>query len=221
MKVRLFRVPVVLLMLLGLILISCQEEDVTPAASVPQPTVISNPVIDQPIVTPADETGNEGVSVEVPAEENDASAEEEAVGEEPAVVEEPASAGETQPVEEDVSPASDEGETVQHEVQQGDWLLQIARCYGADYTAVRRANPQIWNPNWIKPGAIVTVPNTGSHGDVHGSPCVAEYTVALGDTWLGLAERFGTTAVILRRVNPGPLLAADKIFVPAHNVPTE
>ncbi|MCP4421735.1 MAG: LysM peptidoglycan-binding domain-containing protein [Chloroflexi bacterium] len=61
------------------------------------------------------------------------------------------------------------------------------------------------------------MPNIGSIGEINGAPCVAEYTVAAGETWIGLAKRFGTTAVILRRVNPGRLWAGDKIIVPAHS----
>ncbi|WP_420644705.1 LysM peptidoglycan-binding domain-containing protein [Candidatus Leptofilum sp.] len=218
MKFRTIRVPVLFFVLVGLLLTaSCQEEGPTPAVPLNQPlNPVNNPddtaVIDQPAVTseePAEETVEQQ---EEPAEE-EAEVEQQ---EEPAV-EEPAPTEETSPAENTNVPAV--GSTVDHQVQAGDWLMQIARCYGADYAAVRRANPQLANPNFIKPGAVVTVPNIGSHGDVHGSPCVAEYTVAMGDTWLGLAEQFGTTAVILRRVNPGPLLAADKIIVPAY--PTE
>ncbi|GJM41803.1 MAG: hypothetical protein DHS20C20_20850 [Ardenticatenaceae bacterium] len=108
------------------------------------------------------------------------------------------------------------GSTVQHKVQVGEWLMQIARCYGADYRAVRQANPNVIYPDFIMPGSTVAVPNVGSVGEIGGTPCVGEYTIVAGDTWIGLAERFGTTAVILQRVNPGSLLAGDKIFVPAH-----
>lgn len=143
----------------------------------------------------------------------------------PAAVEEPAApvevseAVQAEPVPEEIVGAETAvptpGSTVQHQVQMGEWLMQIARCYGADYGTVRRANASIWFPDFIAPGTTVTVPDVGSVGAIHGAPCVADYVVNDGDTWSELAARFGTTAVILQRVNPGPLLAGNKIIVPA------
>lgn len=105
------------------------------------------------------------------------------------------------------------GATVRHVVGRGDWLLQIARCYGASYPAVRAAN---WlpNPDMIMPGAIITVPNIGSEGRIIGPPCVQSYTVLAGDTWESLAARYGTTAAILQRANPGALSVGRQIWVP-------
>ncbi len=211
MKIHFVRVPVIFFLMFSLILVtSCQqEEDPIPAAPLSVDPV-DNPE-DTTIIDPPVEPPDESAAVQEEPEESGEEPPEEEVEDEPAPVEEPPPSDNTD------LPAV--GATVEHQVQVGDWLMQIARCYGADYAAVRRANPQLANPNWIKPGAVITVPNVGSEGEAHGSPCVAEYTVALGDTWLGLADQFGTTAVILRRINPGPLLAADKIIVPAH--PTE
>lgn len=212
-----YRFSPVLAVLFGLFLMSCQQEEPVPSAPV-APLTVNDPeseaVIEQPVVVSegsVPSTEDEPVAPEGAAEESAVVEEVEAEQLVEAVAEEGGGAPESTAV-------LQTNANVEHQVQAGDWLMQIARCYGADYAAVRRANPQLANPNWLLPGMTVTVPDAGSVGEVHGSPCVAEYTVALGDTWLGLAERFGTTAVILQRVNPGPLLAADKIIVPAHGV---
>jgi LysM repeat protein len=105
------------------------------------------------------------------------------------------------------------GSTVQHTVARGDWLLQVARCYGTSYAAVRDANTLPF-PDLIRPGDALTVPNVGSVGPIIGPPCVVEYTVQPGDSWDGLAARTGTTAAVLQRANPGPLTAGRVIFLP-------
>lgn len=106
------------------------------------------------------------------------------------------------------------GTTVQHQVRQGEWLLQIARCYGASYTAVRQANP-LFNVNIIYPGSTIIVPNVGSEGEAVGPPCVQQYTVQAGDTWQSLAQQFQTTVAILQRANPGLLTPGRQIYVPS------
>lgn len=106
------------------------------------------------------------------------------------------------------------GTTIQHTVTEGEWLLQISRCYGTSYAAVLQANRNIANPNRILPGWQVTVPNAGSQGAIIGPPCVVIYVVQPGDTFNALAQRYGTTAAILQRANPGPLVAGETIFVP-------
>jgi len=105
------------------------------------------------------------------------------------------------------------GTTVQHVVSRGEWLLQIARCYGASYSAVRAAN---WlpNPDYILPGQVLTIPNIGSQGRIIGPPCVQAHAVEAGETWESMATRFGTTTAILRRANPGELSVGRIIWAP-------
>lgn len=105
------------------------------------------------------------------------------------------------------------GSTVRHVVSRGEWLLQIARCYGVSYAALWVANP-IPNPNYILPGQILTVPDIGREGAITGAPCVVAYTVVAGDTWESLALRHGTTTAILQRANPGALSVGRSIWVP-------
>ena len=105
------------------------------------------------------------------------------------------------------------GATVQHVVNRGEWLLQIARCYGAPYAAVHAANA-LPNPDLILPGQVIIVPNIGSAGRIIGPPCVQAYFVQAGDTWESLATRFGTTTAILQRANPGNLAPGRAIWAP-------
>lgn len=105
------------------------------------------------------------------------------------------------------------GSTARHAVSSGEWLLQIARCYGVPYKSVLTAN-NLYNPDYILPGAIITVPNVGSQGAITGPPCVVAYTVVSGDTWESLAQRYQSTTAILQRANPGALTVGRSIWVP-------
>lgn len=105
------------------------------------------------------------------------------------------------------------GATARHVVSRGEWLMQIARCYGVDYTALLAANPMTY-PDYLLPGQTLTVPNIGSQGAITGAPCVVSYTVVAGDTWESLAQRQRTTAAILQRANPGALSIGRAIWVP-------
>lgn len=105
------------------------------------------------------------------------------------------------------------GATIRHGVSRGEWVLQIARCYSVTYESVLAAN-HLPNPDYILPGAILTIPNIGSLGRITGPPCVVSYSVVAGDTWDSLALRYGTTPAILRRANPGALAVGRSIWVP-------
>lgn len=105
------------------------------------------------------------------------------------------------------------GATIRHQVIQGEWLIQIARCYGTTYAAIHGANA-LPNPNLIYPGDVITVPAIGSIGRIVGPPCVQRYTVVAGDTWESLATRFATTTTILQLANPGALTTGRQIWAP-------
>jgi LysM repeat protein len=111
------------------------------------------------------------------------------------------------------------GSTIPHTVIKGDWLLQIARCYGADYGALRRANLWIVNPNLIQPNTIVTIPNAGSKGTIYGPPCVKFHTVQTGDTWASIAQAYNADVVVLQAANRGVALTVGKVIkVPVNSV---
>jgi LysM repeat protein len=105
------------------------------------------------------------------------------------------------------------GSTIQHKVAAGEWIIQIARCYGADYKKVIQANPQLASPSQISPNTTLTVPNIGSAGKIYGPPCVVAHTVVAGETWTSIAQKYNASVAVLQRVNPGTLTAGKVINV--------
>ena len=109
------------------------------------------------------------------------------------------------------------GSTIQHTVVTGEWLWQIARCYGADPNKVVQANPQLANPGQIKPDTIVTVPNIGSVGTIYGPPCVGTYTVQSGDTWNSIALKYNADPSVLQMVNSNTFAIGSVLTVPLNS----
>lgn len=106
------------------------------------------------------------------------------------------------------------GSTVQHQVADGESLIQIARCYGANFDEVRNANSEIENPNDSLPDMIVNVPHIGSNGKIYGPPCSVLYTVQSKDTWSSIAQKYHADIVILQALNPGELSVGRRLNVP-------
>ena len=120
------------------------------------------------------------------------------------------------------------GSTIKHQVNDGEWMLQIARCYGADFTAVRNANPQVIDPDLIWPVTdVLTIPNVGSNGPIYGPPCVVYYTVQAGDTWESIAAKYNADLAVLKEANKDLTLASGvKLKIPINSagsgvVPTQ
>jgi len=113
------------------------------------------------------------------------------------------------------------GTTVQHTVLEGEWLWQIARCYGADPKQVVQANSQLPNPAMIKEGTIVSVPNIGSKGKIYQTnppiPCIAMHTVQAGETWASIAQKYNADLVVLQTVNQNNLGVGTVIKVPLNS----
>lgn len=109
------------------------------------------------------------------------------------------------------------GATIQHTVVSGEWLWQIARCYGVDPTKLIQANPQLTNPAEISPNIVITVPNIGSAGTPYGPPCVVSYVVQSGDTWNSIAQKYNADAGLLQLVNPGALTPGSTIKIPRNS----
>ena len=110
------------------------------------------------------------------------------------------------------------GSTIQHRVVEGEWLTQIARCYGASVDGIREANPQIPNPAPpLQPNMIIAVPQIGSLGKVYGPPCVAFYTVKSGDTWVSIAQRYNTDIAVLQVTNKGVLAIGTVLRIPINS----
>jgi len=109
------------------------------------------------------------------------------------------------------------GSTIQHQVAVGEWLIQIARCYGANSKDVIDANPQISDPDFILPAMIVTVPRIGSAGTIYGPPCITYHTVQSGDTWTSIAQRYNADLAVLQHVNPVSLTNGTILKIPLNS----
>lgn len=109
------------------------------------------------------------------------------------------------------------GSTIKYQVLAGDWLWQIARCYGADPNKVIEANTQIADPAQISPDTTVTVPNIGSAGKIYGPPCVGTHTVQSGDTWNSVALKYNADLNVLQMVNKNSLANGTLLKVPLNS----
>jgi hypothetical protein len=107
------------------------------------------------------------------------------------------------------------GSTIRHQVVSGEWLWQIARCYGADPQKVSEANPP--TPGEISPGTTVIVPNIGSAGKIYGPPCVGMHTVQSGETWNSIAQKYNADATVLQMVNANTLSVGKVLKVPLNS----
>ncbi len=84
-----------------------------------------------------------------------------------------------------------------HVVQQGEWLLQIARQYGVDWRELAAYN-NIVNPNRIYPGQVLRIPGAG------GQPPTGNeilYTVQPGDNLFRIALRYNLNYLYLASYN--------------------
>jgi uncharacterized repeat protein (TIGR01451 family) len=110
------------------------------------------------------------------------------------------------------------GATVQHTVADGEWLWQIARCYGADPEATIAANKQLANPAQLKAGIVVTVPNIGSNGAVHApaNPCIKKHIVQSTDTWTSIAQLYGADPGLTQMANSNILTVGKEVRVPLY-----
>jgi LysM repeat protein len=111
-----------------------------------------------------------------------------------------------------------------HTVQQGEWLLSIARKFNIAPDALLAANPSLAaNPDSLDVGDVLTIPNCGggeqpavavptatsadtTTGDVvptQGNIELSDriYSVAEGDTLGAIARKFGTTVQAIKEVN--------------------
>lgn len=120
------------------------------------------------------------------------------------------------PITKTTPPAAAIGTTVQHKVVDGEWLWQIARCYGADPAKTVAANSQLANAAQLKAGMIVTVPNIGSNGTVHAppQPCVTKHVVKSGDTWSSIASQYGADPGFMQMVNSNTMVVGKEVKVP-------
>ncbi len=109
------------------------------------------------------------------------------------------------------------GSTISHTVADGEWIWQIARCYGVSPNAIIAANRQLANPAQISPKMVITVPNIGSAGTIYGPPCVVKHPVKSGDTWDSIAQLYNADVSILKLVNKNTLTVGSEINVPRNS----
>jgi uncharacterized repeat protein (TIGR01451 family) len=110
------------------------------------------------------------------------------------------------------------GSTIQHGVTVGESLLQIARCYGADFEEVLNVNPQISDPRNLSPGMIISVPRIGSAGKVYGRPCVTFHIIQSKDTWASIASKYRTDQALLMETNRNiPFTVGLVLIIPSNS----
>jgi LysM repeat protein len=97
-----------------------------------------------------------------------------------------------------------------HTVVDGEWLWQIARCYGVDPNKLAADNKdKIPNPGLIMPGTTLIVNNPGSYSKYYGPEHCVEvvmYTVQTGDTWKSLGQKYNADPTVLQLANPNATL---------------
>ncbi len=94
------------------------------------------------------------------------------------------------------------GESATHVIKQGEWLIQIARCYGTSPESIRNQN-YIPYPGWIMPGESLTIPDVGSVSEPFLEPCIMFYTVKDGDTLYSIAQAYQVELDMLLKANYG------------------
>jgi len=109
------------------------------------------------------------------------------------------------------------GSTISYTVKEGEWLWQIARCFGTDPNKLIEANKQLTDPAQIKKGDVITIPNVGSTGKVSDEPCVKLHTVQSGETWNSIAQLYNADPVITQMVNDNSLAVGSVIKVPRNS----
>ena len=119
----------------------------------------------------------------------------------------------TPPSSADLTP----GSSIQHKVIEGEWLWQIARCYGVTPQSIIQANSQLSDPDQISPDTILTVPDIGNAGTIYGPPCVKPYTVQPGDTWTSIAQQFNADVTVLQMANSNTLTVGNVLTVPVNS----
>ncbi len=91
-------------------------------------------------------------------------------------------------------------ESAMHTVVYGEWLMQIARCYGTTVSAIRAHN-YIYNPDYIYPGQVLYIPDIGSVGPYYGTACVDYHMVEAGETLESIAAAHSISQSELARIN--------------------
>jgi N-acetylmuramoyl-L-alanine amidase len=96
-------------------------------------------------------------------------------------------------------PAAAAARPATYSVRQGDTFWSLSRELGTTVAALEAANPDVSALD-LYPGLVLHLP--GASGPAAPSVTSGSYTVRQGDTFWGLARRFGTTVATLEAANP-------------------
>ena len=87
-----------------------------------------------------------------------------------------------------------------HIVQKGETLYSLSRTYGTTVQAICAANG-IADGSSVRAGQKLTIPDTKPAATEQRQAADGSYTVEKGDTWYGIARRFGTNVSKLYELN--------------------
>jgi LysM repeat protein len=111
----------------------------------------------------------------------------------------------------------DSCKAVYHVVRAGQNLTQIASYYGVSVQAIVKAN-NLWNPNVIYVGQVLTIPVPCTPAPPAPSGCTAIHVVKRGEYLKVIATRYGTTVNVLVQLNnirnPNLIYVGQRLKVP-------
>ncbi|MEK4069032.1 phage tail tip lysozyme [Peribacillus sp. FSL R5-0717] len=88
-----------------------------------------------------------------------------------------------------------------HTVQQGEDFWKIAEKYQVNFEDLIKANPDIHNPNNLRVGEVINLPNAAGGPD-NTNPQMQKYTVQPGDSLWKIAEIYQVNLDEVRKANP-------------------
>ena len=86
-------------------------------------------------------------------------------------------------------------------IQAGDTFFLLAQRFGTTVEAIQQANPGV-DPRNLQIGQVICIP-VKPPTQVPPCPGGFHYSIAPGDTFFLLAQRFGTTVAAIQQANPG------------------
>ena len=119
-------------------------------------------------------------------------------------------------------PASQRVSYQTHVVRSGETLSGVAKKYHVSTQQVRDANAKIPKSGMLRVGQHLVIPTNGYSAEMRAAVAATEgstrapsrnattYTVRRGDTLSGIAQRYGTSAATLKRING---LSSDQVRV--------
>ncbi|HMU61722.1 MAG TPA: LysM peptidoglycan-binding domain-containing protein [Gemmatimonadales bacterium] len=119
-------------------------------------------------------------------------------------------------------PASERVAYQTHVVRSGETISGIAQRYHVSTSEIRDANPKIPRSGMIRVGQQLVIPTNGFNAETRAAIAATQgsvraptrnakvYTVREGDTLSGIAQRYGTSASSLKRING---LSSDRLRV--------